>query len=105
MNNRRMAYWWFRFVVSGRFIETFLNRGPQGVHRGLRWHPALALLSESPDLIRVGPDLAKGRRQYKRPRLDSDYFRSRGPNSSPRRPGLQNLVEARACSGGFDELH
>jgi hypothetical protein len=22
---RRMAYWWFRFVVSGRFLEKFLN--------------------------------------------------------------------------------
>ena len=25
MNTRRMAYWWFRFVVSGRFLEKFLN--------------------------------------------------------------------------------
>jgi len=25
MNTRRMLYWWFRFVVSGRFIETFFN--------------------------------------------------------------------------------
>jgi len=25
MNTRRMMYWWFRFVVSGRFIETFFN--------------------------------------------------------------------------------
>jgi len=25
MNTRRMVYWWFRFVVSGRFIETFFN--------------------------------------------------------------------------------
>jgi hypothetical protein len=25
MTTRRMAYWWFRFVVSGRFIEKFLN--------------------------------------------------------------------------------
>ncbi len=25
MSTRRMAYWWFRFVVSGRFLETFLN--------------------------------------------------------------------------------
>src|ERR1700722_96475 len=25
MTTRRMVYWWFRFVVSGRFIETFLN--------------------------------------------------------------------------------
>jgi hypothetical protein len=25
MSTRRMAYWWFRFVLSGRFIETFLN--------------------------------------------------------------------------------
>jgi hypothetical protein len=22
---RRMAYWWFRIVVSGRFLEKFLN--------------------------------------------------------------------------------
>ena len=25
MGTRRMAYWWFRFVVSGRFTEKFLN--------------------------------------------------------------------------------
>jgi hypothetical protein len=25
MKTRRMAYWWFKFVVSGRFIEKFLN--------------------------------------------------------------------------------
>jgi hypothetical protein len=25
MKTRRMAYWWFRFVVSGRFFETFMN--------------------------------------------------------------------------------
>jgi hypothetical protein len=25
MTTRRMAYWWLRFVVSGRFIEKFLN--------------------------------------------------------------------------------
>jgi hypothetical protein len=25
MNARRMAYWWFRFVVSGRFLEKFLR--------------------------------------------------------------------------------
>jgi len=25
MNMRRMAYWWFRFVVSGRFLDKFLN--------------------------------------------------------------------------------
>lgn len=25
MNTRRMAYWWFWFVVSGRFLEKFLN--------------------------------------------------------------------------------
>jgi hypothetical protein len=25
MKTRRMMYWWFRFVVSGRFIETFFN--------------------------------------------------------------------------------
>jgi hypothetical protein len=25
MNARRMAYWWFRFVVSGRFFEKFLR--------------------------------------------------------------------------------
>jgi hypothetical protein len=30
MSTRRMAYWWFRFVLSGRFLETFLNlRGPR----------------------------------------------------------------------------
>jgi hypothetical protein len=22
---RRKAYWWFKFVVSGRFLEKFLN--------------------------------------------------------------------------------
>jgi hypothetical protein len=25
MNTRRLAYWWFKFVISGRFIETFFN--------------------------------------------------------------------------------
>ena len=25
MKTRRMAYWWLRFVVSGRFLEKFLN--------------------------------------------------------------------------------
>jgi len=25
MSTRRMAYWWLRFVISGRFIEKFLN--------------------------------------------------------------------------------
>jgi hypothetical protein len=25
MKVRRMAYWWFRFVVSGRFLEKFLK--------------------------------------------------------------------------------
>jgi hypothetical protein len=25
MKARRMAYWWFRFVVSGRFLQKFLN--------------------------------------------------------------------------------
>lgn len=25
MKTRRMAYWWFRFVVSGRFLEKFLR--------------------------------------------------------------------------------
>jgi hypothetical protein len=27
MSTRRMAYWWLRFVVSGRFLEKFLNLG------------------------------------------------------------------------------
>jgi hypothetical protein len=25
MKMRRRAYWWFRFVVSGRFLQKFLN--------------------------------------------------------------------------------
>jgi len=25
MKTRRMAYWWFRFVVSGRFLEKFMK--------------------------------------------------------------------------------
>jgi hypothetical protein len=25
MKTRRMAYWWFRFVASGRFLEKFLR--------------------------------------------------------------------------------
>jgi len=25
MSTRRMAYWWLRLVVSGRFLEKFLN--------------------------------------------------------------------------------
>jgi hypothetical protein len=30
MTTRRMAYWWFRFVVSGRFLEKFLKLGKAG---------------------------------------------------------------------------
>src|ERR1700704_3586092 len=26
MKTRRLAFWWFRFVVSGRFLGTFLKR-------------------------------------------------------------------------------
>jgi hypothetical protein len=29
MTTRRIAHWWFRFVFSGRFLETFLG----GRHR------------------------------------------------------------------------
>jgi hypothetical protein len=25
MSTRRMAYWWFRFVASGRFLATFME--------------------------------------------------------------------------------
>jgi hypothetical protein len=25
MKTRRMVYWWFRFVVSGRFLEKFMR--------------------------------------------------------------------------------
>ncbi len=25
MSTRRKMVWWFRFVMSGRFLETFLN--------------------------------------------------------------------------------
>jgi hypothetical protein len=25
MSTRRKIYWWFKFVLSGRFLETFLN--------------------------------------------------------------------------------
>ena len=25
MSTRRKMLWWFKFVVSGRFLETFLN--------------------------------------------------------------------------------
>jgi hypothetical protein len=28
MTMRRKVYWWFRFVLSGRFLETFLNLRP-----------------------------------------------------------------------------
>jgi len=28
MKTRRMAYWWFRFVISGRFLEKFLRPRP-----------------------------------------------------------------------------
>jgi hypothetical protein len=35
MKTRRMAFWWFRFVVSGRFLEKFLNlrraKGPEAI--------------------------------------------------------------------------
>jgi hypothetical protein len=27
MKTWRMAYWWFRIVFSGRFLQKFLNRG------------------------------------------------------------------------------
>ncbi|CCE05714.1 hypothetical protein BRAS3843_1460022 [Bradyrhizobium sp. STM 3843] len=26
MTTRRLAYWWLRFVFSGRFLDTFLGR-------------------------------------------------------------------------------
>ncbi len=26
MTTRRMVYWWFWFVASGRFLRTFLTR-------------------------------------------------------------------------------
>jgi hypothetical protein len=29
MSTRRQIYWWFRFVLSGRFLETFLNLRPR----------------------------------------------------------------------------
>jgi hypothetical protein len=32
MTTRRMAYWWFRFVISGRFLEKFLNLRPMRAH-------------------------------------------------------------------------
>jgi hypothetical protein len=25
MSTRRKMMWWFKFVISGRFLETFLN--------------------------------------------------------------------------------
>ena len=25
MSTRRKMVWWFKFVISGRFLETFLN--------------------------------------------------------------------------------
>jgi len=25
MSTRRKMLWWFKFVISGRFLETFLN--------------------------------------------------------------------------------
>jgi len=25
MTTRRMAYWWFRFVISGRFLQKFFS--------------------------------------------------------------------------------
>jgi len=40
MKARRMAYWWFRFVLSGRFLEKFLKlRRPWShpVHASLTW--------------------------------------------------------------------
>ena len=33
MKARRMAYWWFRFVVSGRFLEKFLRLRRPWIHR------------------------------------------------------------------------
>jgi hypothetical protein len=31
-----MAYWWFRFVISGRFLATFLNVQPAARSRDLK---------------------------------------------------------------------
>ncbi len=31
MGTRRMAFWWFRFVLSGRFLASFLN-SPRARH-------------------------------------------------------------------------
>jgi hypothetical protein len=31
MTTRRIAHWWFRFVFSGRFLETFLGGRQQRV--------------------------------------------------------------------------
>jgi hypothetical protein len=28
MRIRRFAFWWFRFVVSGRFLQKFFNLRP-----------------------------------------------------------------------------
>ena len=33
MKARRMAYWWFRFVVSGRFLEKFLKAASPLIRR------------------------------------------------------------------------
>ena len=30
LSMRRKIYWWFRFVISGRFLETFLNLRDRG---------------------------------------------------------------------------
>jgi len=38
MKTRRMIYWWFRFVVSGRLFERFLN---------LRYHAIVTKLLDS----------------------------------------------------------
>ena len=36
MSTRRIAYWWFRLVFSGRFLETFLvgRHAPSTAVRG-----------------------------------------------------------------------
>ena len=42
MNKRRLAYWWFRFVVSGRFLDKFMDLQPPRrtqFHGRQEWKP------------------------------------------------------------------
>jgi len=79
MKARRMAYWWFRFVVSGRFLEKFLK---------LRRPWPIAATTAGPDLTRLRersrPDvMRRGGAGVRRQRTAASR---QGPARVPRSP-------------------